>query len=578
MIVWKFDVSGCGQLTLPKTVDIELRDSVTGAPLQTIATAVPNLGYFFWNVNGRTALGDDRCIFIGSIFDELGCAHLLSEPFSIGDGRTTAAAHLSSVAQGSTTNTDAEPTWSVSGESACNTSHSRHKNAMSSQYCALDTVAVGMARMSLDDETDAHAQSMSNNDTDDDSCDSMVLRASAASEMNRNDSAERANRQFGASDGNASALATDCAHRSLRTADCAVSATCSQSCSTSSHDCNRQRRSRTASSASGKRGNGSRPLTTRGSSFASVSQPTDEPSSIVYSNNDGSVLWSEYPDFIYWAVYMDQKTIRSALRAIVKQQNVGPDTALDIGTTAGMFSVRYLLMLYYKKHITGRLEEQIAFGQYQPHDKLIDAWRRSNSFLEARVVACGLQNAAETDATPQKSVAARTRSHHIAVAIPTTTPAGHRKRVQEVHKEHGQAPSSRRRYSGMRRARTALENDSTIETKQSTSESDVSMPTRKLRRLETASSFEPYCVAKGRRTVRLTDAAATEATVAHSRAQKGATLNTAKQPSAAGDGHRLGNVTVSKSIVSQRHNEAGTQAAKPNHRLRQPTRRIVPQI
>lgn len=87
--------------------------------------------------------------------------------------------------------------------------------------------------------------------------------------------------------------------------------------------------------------------------------------------------WEEQPQFIYWCVYMDTITVRRCLRTVVKERSsVTARTVLDTGDTAGMFCVKYLLMLYYKKKISAEQEKQIADGCFEPPQALKDAARR----------------------------------------------------------------------------------------------------------------------------------------------------------------------------------------------------------
>lgn len=591
MIVWKFAAPAPNQLPVPETVDIELRDSVSGAPLQTIATSVPNLGYYFWNVGARTAMGDDRCIFIGSVFNEHGRAHLVSDVFSVVNAcRDKPAASSGGKAKLHAKRTlcavDCDPVWSVSAESTCNASQSRQQtNCVSrSQSCAIDSVAATMARMSLDDSRAQTSQSGERNraadqqradswDESSGSCDSMVTRAKRQQRQDDAESGEQGSRSLSSSSpllGGAVTSGMLTGNSGRRTRELASS-----------------RSDRAAS-----RGN---------ASCFTLLQPTDEPSSVVHSNNDGTVLWSEYPDFIYWAVHMDQKTIRRALRSIVKQQDVGPDTMLDVGWTAGMFSVRYLLMLYYKKHITNRLEQEIASGQYTPHCRLIDAWRRSNSFWPQRALEAGYEIprllvdersnsysnrdgfADDTDAA--RSIAKRAHGGRTASSIAKD------RRPQQVHDERGDVPSAQRcRTSGVRRARSALDSVTDRD-----SEVRQAMPVRKLRRIEATDDVNPHEIAKGRRTMRLaslrsTHDARTRADLCKLQHAARISVNSTRaqlnEKVECRDAGKTARETTDASLqqskqkqrTSQRHNEQIAQRSQPTHRLRQPTRRVVPQM
>ena len=160
-----------------------------------------------------------------------------------------------------------------------------------------------------------------------------------------------------------------------------------------------------------------------------LSEPLDVPSSNVYVDAHNDVVWSDYPDFVYWAVYMDQRTVRNALRDIVKKRDITANSMLDIGCTGGAFSVRYLLMLYYKKHLTPRLEKTIADGDYTPHQRLLDAWRSKNSFRDAHVgtFARKFTQPAETVTTTSTTAAQESTDDG--------TVLRRRRRVQHVHTE-----------------------------------------------------------------------------------------------------------------------------------------------
>lgn len=90
-----------------------------------------------------------------------------------------------------------------------------------------------------------------------------------------------------------------------------------------------------------------------------------------------TINWNNYPEFVYAKTFMNTTTRRKNLRLVVKDETVTPDTLLDSGITAGMFCIRYLLMLYYKKRVSSEVDEAVQRGTYRADPELERAFRKA---------------------------------------------------------------------------------------------------------------------------------------------------------------------------------------------------------
>lgn len=97
MIMWNYTSPVQGAAT----VDIELRDASSGTPLHTVATNVPNLGFYFWSVdthlsartlnfsslfqkkNAHNVGADQHCVlFVGRLLDA-SAGYCVSDSFHV---------------------------------------------------------------------------------------------------------------------------------------------------------------------------------------------------------------------------------------------------------------------------------------------------------------------------------------------------------------------------------------------------------------------------------------------------------------------------------------------------------------
>lgn len=118
MIQWVYGSDLCD--AKPATVDIELRDALTGFPLRTVATNAPNHGYFFWNVDRQIQPCANAVVFVGNILAPHSAPGLFSAHFTVvapsDESNDAGIAH------------DAPPLWSVSADSTTATrSQSQHQ-------------------------------------------------------------------------------------------------------------------------------------------------------------------------------------------------------------------------------------------------------------------------------------------------------------------------------------------------------------------------------------------------------------------------------------------------------------------
>lgn len=92
------------------------------------------------------------------------------------------------------------------------------------------------------------------------------------------------------------------------------------------------------------------------------------------------IVWSDYPDFICYAMNMCDTEIRRGLRQVVKNKDLDADALLESGEPAGIFCVRYLLLKHYKGKISSDVFNAIRSEIYVPHPVLLNAWRSSPLF------------------------------------------------------------------------------------------------------------------------------------------------------------------------------------------------------
>lgn len=90
--------------------------------------------------------------------------------------------------------------------------------------------------------------------------------------------------------------------------------------------------------------------------------------------------WSDYPDFICYAIYMSDSEIRRGLKQVVKHSDMVCDSRLRSNQTAGIFCVRYILLKHNKNKISRELFDQIRNQTYVPNAYLMQRWQRASLY------------------------------------------------------------------------------------------------------------------------------------------------------------------------------------------------------
>lgn len=102
---------------------------------------------------------------------------------------------------------------------------------------------------------------------------------------------------------------------------------------------------------------------------------------VVVVADDEPIMWSNHPDFVYWAVQISAAETRKNMKRILNETELGPHSIFEsTGESVGMFCVRYLLLLYYKDRIDADTKESIENNTYIPHPKLLRYWQRTQMF------------------------------------------------------------------------------------------------------------------------------------------------------------------------------------------------------
>lgn len=420
MITWHYDET----VERPATVDIELRDSVTNEPLQTIVNGVNNFGYYFWNVDTRLLPSDNVMLFIGKVLAPRSCAQIYSHRFAIAkrqSGCERSASWMTRQQQRQKTNVrgpngggrcNEPPTWSMSAESINSTNTASRTAALTAlQDAALEN---SFSQMSLDDG-DATTQRMIANDKNSheessgEAPDSSREIEDSDDAQDSDDSLQMAHRGQLRRRSTKEVVGKAVPQRKAPTVAVVQKAVAEKvTWGKRVHRGGRPRKSDAQSSSA---------LLNSGSHSHSAGLRS---TTIV----DDPVIWSAHPDFIYWAVYMDATTIRRCLRQVVKTDGMTARTPLENNHTAGMFCVRYLLLLYYKEKIAPDVRKAIEANVYIPHPTLVAAWHLSAMYRQQNLIG----HAQELQQTASLS-SPTTRAH-----IEPTESEQSQRREQVVHK------------------------------------------------------------------------------------------------------------------------------------------------
>lgn len=339
----------------PETVDIELRDAATGAPVRTIVSKLPNRGYYFWNVDSRMPVGKGRCLFVGSLlrpsvpsvqsapFDIVAppsSSSLLPPPAVANNSASSLLAGSKRTAATAAARRRPKPApWSCSSASSLSSIDCGGGGGAGDDDMAIDRAAQAIRDMSLDDG------------------DAQYISLGGGGDSMPPPSSQRAKR------GTSNTMAAVAQHVTLRA---------------------KRRRDGGASSSSSSTALSTTAAGSTNGGGVGGGRSTRQQQQRMQVQSTATFPWCDHPAFVYYTANMDTVTVRQSLRSVVKESDITADTMLESGETAGMFCVRYLLMHYYRKRIDNEdpgVASAIRDNSYVPDPMLV---QRYSSLLASK--------------------------------------------------------------------------------------------------------------------------------------------------------------------------------------------------